>query len=93
MTDAKWHQPLLDRAQDMPDRPAFSDTLGTAWTWGQTAAAARAAVELLRSLGVGPGDRVILVTENSNAAVALLDMTPVKRAATRKSRLSTACGP
>jgi long-chain acyl-CoA synthetase len=34
------------------------------WTWGRVAAEASALARVLRSLGVGPGDRVALVSEN-----------------------------
>ncbi len=68
----RWHDLLLHQAAERPDAPAYSDTLGTLWTWAQAAEAARAAADLLASLGVGAGDRVMLLAENSCAAAAFI---------------------
>lgn len=45
---------------------------GRTWTYAQLAAAADACAALLGELGVRPGDRVMLVAENSVAHVALM---------------------
>ena len=72
MSAGRWHDFLLHQAETRAQSPAFSDSLGHRWTWAETAAAARAAEGRLRAAGVGPGDRVVLVTENCCAAVAFL---------------------
>ncbi|THH36870.1 long-chain fatty acid--CoA ligase [Aliishimia ponticola] len=69
---AFWHDFLLDQDRLRPEAPAFSDTTGAAWTWAETAKAARAAADHLRDLGVRPGDRVLLLAENSCSAIAFL---------------------
>ena len=68
----RWHDLLLDQVASRPDAAAFSDTLGTEWTWSQTGAAASSAAALLRDLGVRPGDRVVLLAENCCACPAFL---------------------
>ncbi len=68
----RWHDLLLNQAAARPDAPAYSDTAGTRWTWGEAAEAAREAADLLEGLGVGAGDRVLLLAENCCAAPAFL---------------------
>lgn len=70
--DDRWHDLLLAQVATRRDARAFTDTLGTDWTWADTAEAARAAADLLRDMGVSPGDRVILLAENCCAAIAFL---------------------
>jgi len=62
---------LRHRALHRPDAPALVED-GRACSYAQLAAAADAHAALLRGLGVRPGDRVMLVAENSVAQVALL---------------------
>lgn len=57
--------------RDAPDSPALASADG-AWTYGQLNAAVGAAARCLAELGVRPGDRVLLVSENCRAYVALL---------------------
>jgi acyl-CoA synthetase (AMP-forming)/AMP-acid ligase II len=79
-------QLVLDRMADLPQRlsdlvwrwekeapqaPAIRDGDIT-WSYSDLAVAMRAAMELLRDLGVRPGDRVMLVNENGRAVVALI---------------------
>ncbi|HEV8390524.1 MAG TPA: AMP-binding protein [Dongiaceae bacterium] len=79
-------QHVLDRIHDLPDRssdlvwrweqraplaPALIDG-DVRWSYAELAAAVRAAMDLLRELGIRPGDRVMLVNENGRAIVALL---------------------
>ena len=54
-----------------PDSPALADAAG-AWSYGELHAAVDAAAAWLAELGVRPGDRVLLVSENCRAYVALL---------------------
>ncbi len=68
----RWHDLLLDQAALRPDAPAYSDTLGTRWTWAEAVEAARDAAGVLERLGVRAGDRVILLAENCCAAPAFL---------------------
>jgi len=78
-------QQVIDRMQDLPDRlsdlvwrwerrtpqaPALIDG-DTRWTYADLAEAVRAAIALLRELGVRPGDRLMLVNENGRAIIAL----------------------
>ncbi len=50
--------------------PAFSDSIGTRWNYGELGAAAFDLADAFDRAFVGPGDRVMIVTENCNAAVA-----------------------
>ena len=54
-----------------PDAPALTDPLGHL-TYGELGAAIEEAAELYREQGVGPGDRVLVVCENSRAAAVAL---------------------
>jgi len=60
--------PWVDRS---PDQPALVEASGT-WNYQQLASAVSEAQQWLIALGVRPGDRVMLVCENSRAAVAIL---------------------
>jgi long-chain acyl-CoA synthetase len=57
-------------AQQFPDRPVLLDANGS-WNYAQLQAAIENMQEFLRSAGVRPGDRVMLVCENSREFVAL----------------------
>lgn len=54
-----------------PDRPALVEAAGT-WTYRQLAVAVEDTRAWLYGLGVRPGDRVLIVCENSRAFVAIL---------------------
>jgi len=58
-------------AQFSPDRPALVESTGT-WTYRQLASAITDAQTWLRQFGVRPGDRVMIVGENSRAFVTAL---------------------
>jgi long-chain acyl-CoA synthetase len=58
-------------AQRTPDRPALTETSGT-WTYGQLDSAIKAAQTCLLECGIRPGDRVIIVGENSRAFAAVV---------------------
>lgn len=58
-------------SRSMPDHPALTGAEGT-WTYGELHAAVDAAAAWLAGLGVGAGDRVLLVSENCRAYGALL---------------------
>jgi acyl-CoA synthetase (AMP-forming)/AMP-acid ligase II len=60
---------LLQRGA--PDAPALID-LGTTWTYAQLRRAVAQQAALLRDAGVRPGDRVMVISENCAAQVALL---------------------
>jgi acyl-CoA synthetase (AMP-forming)/AMP-acid ligase II len=62
---------VWQRAARAPDAPALVDG-DVSWSYGEFAAAVREAMEMLRELGIRPGDRVVLVNENGRAAIALL---------------------
>jgi long-chain acyl-CoA synthetase len=79
-------QHILDRMQDLPERlsdlvwrweekapaaPALIDG-DISWSFAEQANAVRAAMQLLRDIGIRPGDRVMLVNENGRAIIALL---------------------
>ncbi|WP_377704517.1 class I adenylate-forming enzyme family protein [Pseudoduganella sp. UC29_71] len=64
-----------------PDAPALSEAMPglpsapgarRVWTYGELVAAVDAAAERLRALGVRPGDRLMVVAENSVAQVVLI---------------------
>jgi long-chain acyl-CoA synthetase len=61
-------------AEKAPDRLALTESTG-AWSYGQLASAICDTQHWLRDLGVRPGDRVMIVGENSRAFVALLFAT------------------
>ena len=54
-----------------PDRPALTETSGT-WTYGQLDSAIRAAQMCLLECGIRPGDRVMLIGQNSRAFAAFV---------------------
>ena len=58
-------------AERSPDRPALVEAAGT-WTYGQLCSVIATTQVWLVDSGVRPGDRVMLVCENSRAFVAIL---------------------
>ena len=58
-------------AERSPDRPALVEAAGN-WTYRELARAIAESEIWLRSLGVRPGDRVMVVCENCRAFVAIL---------------------
>src|SRR5580704_8450610 len=58
-------------AERTPDQPALVEAAGT-WTYGQLATVVSETAAWLRSSGVRPGDRVMIVCENCRAFVAIL---------------------
>ncbi|MEY8839406.1 class I adenylate-forming enzyme family protein [Cribrihabitans sp. XS_ASV171] len=69
---AKWHDYLDDRLADRPDALALTDSGGTRWTYAQLDKAVAALGAELSEAGVQEGDRVMMLAENSAAAVAAL---------------------
>ncbi len=69
---AKWHDYLDDRLADSREAPALSDSGGTRWTYDQLDKAVGALSAELSEAGVRAGDRVMILAENSAAAVAAL---------------------
>ena len=58
---------MLSRAAEWADRPLFRHWRGGAWQslrWGDFALQVAAVAAFLRAQGIGPGDRVMLVSEN-----------------------------
>jgi long-chain acyl-CoA synthetase len=58
-------------AERTPDQPALVEAAGI-WTYGQLAAVVSETAAWLRSSGVRPGDRVMIVCENCRAFAAIL---------------------
>jgi acyl-CoA synthetase (AMP-forming)/AMP-acid ligase II len=58
-------------AERTPDQPALVEAAGT-WTYGQLATVVSESGAWLRSSGVRPGDRVVIVCENCRAFAAIL---------------------
>ena len=69
---ARWHDLPDAQAAARPDALALADTTGARWTWADLRAASESLADLLRDAGVGRGDRVLILAENCNAAVAAL---------------------
>jgi len=65
------HHPVFARAATDPHRLALSDAQG-AWSYADLAAATSAAAGWLGERGVRGGDRVLIITENTRQAGALL---------------------
>lgn len=63
---------LAAQSSARPQAPALSDSLDQRWTFAELDRAAQAGQTVLSGVGVGPGDRVVIVLENCNAAVAML---------------------
>ncbi|MBW6396932.1 long-chain fatty acid--CoA ligase [Roseomonas sp. HJA6] len=58
---------MLQLAAETPDRPLFRHWKGGAWhslRWGDFAVQVASVAAFLRARGIGPGDRVMLVSEN-----------------------------
>ena len=58
---------MLSRAAEWADRPLFRHWQGGAWQslrWGDFALRTASVAAFLRARGIGPGDRVLLVSEN-----------------------------
>ncbi|WP_432816623.1 class I adenylate-forming enzyme family protein [Sulfitobacter sp. JB4-11] len=63
---------LAEQVRDHPRAPALTDGVGTAWCYADLDAASDALAEVLRTAGVQANDRVLLLSENCAAAVAVL---------------------
>ena len=63
---------LSRQARDRPDAKAVRDTLGHDWTFADLDRAADELAVHLASIGVGQGDRVLLLVENCAPAVAAI---------------------
>jgi len=67
------HQPALQAAREHPETFAVTETeSGRSWTYGDLASAIASATDFLTTLDVRPGDRVMLVGENSATLAALI---------------------
>lgn len=64
------HQLVDAQAQARPDAPMARDPDGQIVSWSALAAASHRAAEALAEAGLRPGDRVMIVAENSAALVA-----------------------
>jgi long-chain acyl-CoA synthetase len=65
------HQVLEPHVSGTPDRVALIEE-GTSWTYGELDRSVADIAAALRSLGIRAGDRMIIVSENCIALVALL---------------------
>lgn len=70
-----WHELLAAQVGARPEAPAFSDNLGTRWSYNDLSQAVVALAETLSGAGVMPGDRVLVLAENCCAVVAALMAT------------------
>lgn len=61
---ARISSPLLRWSEERPDATAVSDHLGNHFTFGQLAQQVAMCQRQLKALGVGAGDRVLLINEN-----------------------------
>lgn len=71
------HEPLLAHSIGHPDRPALAD-IDQQFTYGELASAIEKRATILRSAGIAPGDRVVLVA--ANAAATLITHFAILRA-------------
>ncbi len=69
---ASVHDLLIAQRRARPDALALEDATGAAWTYDDLGAAVDALAAVLRDRGVGAGDRVLCISENCTAAVAVL---------------------
>ena len=69
---ALWHDLPDAQAAARPGARALADTTGADWTWGDLRAASQDLAQVLAQAGVVRGDRVLILAENCNAAVAAL---------------------
>ncbi len=63
---------LADQVRTRPDAPALSDSIGANWSYAGLDVASDAVVAMLRDAGVRKNDRVLMLSENCAAAVAVL---------------------
>lgn len=72
MSEGKWHGFLDAQIATRPHAPAMSDPTGARWSWQDLGDAVSDGSDMLRSQGVRAGDRVMILSENSTATVAML---------------------
>src|SRR5215216_8200425 len=65
------HEVYAPFVRDIPDHPAFVEG-GRSWSYRQFSEAVEAAAKDLSDLGIRPGDRVMIASENSVALGAML---------------------
>src|ERR1044072_1118272 len=65
------HEVYAPFVRDIPDHPAFVEG-GRSWSYRQFSEAVDAVTKDLAHLGIRPGDRVIIASENSVALGAML---------------------
>ncbi|WP_299367945.1 class I adenylate-forming enzyme family protein [uncultured Tateyamaria sp.] len=69
------HDLLAHQVATRPDALAFEDVTGARLSFAQLGLAADEIAEVLKRKGIGPGDRVMIVSENCAAKVAALFAT------------------
>jgi acyl-CoA synthetase (AMP-forming)/AMP-acid ligase II len=69
---ALWHDLPDAQAAKRPGARALVDTTGADWSWSDLKAASEDLAQVLAGAGVTRGDRVLILAENCNAAVAAL---------------------
>jgi acyl-CoA synthetase (AMP-forming)/AMP-acid ligase II len=65
------HEVYAPFVRDIPDHPAFVEG-GRSWSYRQFSEAVDAVAKDLSNLGIRPGDRVMIASENSVALGAML---------------------
>lgn len=63
---------LANQIDQRPDAMAFEDSIGTKWTFGDLNQASDALATLMQNAGVQANDRVLMLSENCAAAIAVL---------------------
>ena len=69
---ARIHMILEEGAKAGRSRPAFTDEGGAVWSYDRLIGTVERVSSELGALGVRPGDRVLIVCENSIAAIVLM---------------------
>lgn len=72
MSGQRWHQFLEAQVAQRADALAVTDNGGASWDYATLDAACDEIKGVLTTAGVRPGDRVLIVAENCNVAVAAL---------------------
>ncbi len=72
MTGSRVEDFLAAQVATRPDAPALRDSIGADWSFAALERAADDAAAMLADAGVAPTDRVMLLSENCAAAVAVL---------------------
>lgn len=69
---ARAYEPVMRWAREAPERTAFEEIDGDRVTYGDLSAAIATTADILVNHGVRPGDRIMIVAENSISTVVLM---------------------